>query len=70
MLVLGAFLVVIGLTASGQALLVTADTSTTLLNATVGWWWADPLAGLAMVPIIVREGVEAVRGRSECEDCC
>ncbi|TMD29159.1 MAG: diguanylate cyclase, partial [Chloroflexi bacterium] len=36
MLVLGAFLVVIGLTASGQALLVTADTSTTLLNATVG----------------------------------
>src|SRR6266508_5919474 len=36
MLVMGAFLVVIGLTASGQALLVTSDTSTTLLNATVG----------------------------------
>lgn len=38
-----------------------------LLNATLGWWWADPVAGLAMVPIIVREGAEALRGeRCEC----
>jgi divalent metal cation (Fe/Co/Zn/Cd) transporter len=27
------------------------------LNALLGWWWADPLAALVMVPIIVREGL-------------
>jgi divalent metal cation (Fe/Co/Zn/Cd) transporter len=32
------------------------------LNARLGWWWADPLAALAMVPIITREGLEAWRG--------
>jgi divalent metal cation (Fe/Co/Zn/Cd) transporter len=38
-----------------------------LLNALLGWWWADPVAALAMVPIIVGEGVEALRGdRCEC----
>jgi hypothetical protein len=36
MLVFGAFLAIVGTTASGQAALVTADSSTTLLNATVG----------------------------------
>jgi divalent metal cation (Fe/Co/Zn/Cd) transporter len=39
-----------------------------LLNATLGWWWADPVAALAMVPIIAREGWEGVRGRSACSD--
>ena len=39
------------------------------LNATLGWWWADPVAALCMVPIITREGVEAIRGDA-CEDCC
>jgi len=34
------------------------------LNAAFGWWWADPVAGLVMVPIILKEGVEALRGRS------
>ena len=32
-----------------------------LLNAALGWWWADPAAALAMVPLIMREGLEAVR---------
>ena len=41
-----------------------------ILNATLGWWWADPLAGLAMVPIIAREGIDGVRGRSACDECC
>lgn len=41
-----------------------------LLNAVLGWWWADPVAALAMVPIIVREGWDGVRGRSACDDCC
>jgi len=31
-----------------------------LLNATVGWWWADPVAALAMVPLIGWEGIEAL----------
>ncbi|MBI4462062.1 MAG: cation transporter [Acidobacteria bacterium] len=32
------------------------------LNAWQGWWWADPVAALAMVPFMVREGVAALRG--------
>jgi divalent metal cation (Fe/Co/Zn/Cd) transporter len=35
-----------------------------LLNAALGWWWADPLAGLVMTPIIAKEGVEAVKGEA------
>lgn len=35
-----------------------------LLNATLGWWWADPLSALVMVPIIVREGLQAMKGET------
>ena len=35
-----------------------------LLNVVFGWWWADPLAGLVMTPIIANEGVQAVKGKS------
>jgi divalent metal cation (Fe/Co/Zn/Cd) transporter len=41
-----------------------------LLNAMLGWWWADPAAALAMVPLIGWEGVEGLRGRSACGDDC
>lgn len=41
-----------------------------LLNALVGWWWADPIAALIMVPLLIWEGVEALRGRSACGDGC
>jgi divalent metal cation (Fe/Co/Zn/Cd) transporter len=35
-------------------------------NALFGWWWADPLAALAMVYFLVKEGWEAVsEGRGE-----
>jgi divalent metal cation (Fe/Co/Zn/Cd) transporter len=37
-----------------------------VLNATLGWHWADPLAGLAIAAIAIREGREAWRG----EGCC
>ncbi len=37
-----------------------------LLNAILGWWWADPVAALAMVPIIAKEGVDALRGKTCC----
>ena len=40
------------------------------LNAALGWWWADPVAALAMVPIIAREGAEGVRGAARCTDDC
>lgn len=39
-----------------------------LLNALLGWWWADPLAALAMVPIIANEGLKAFKGET-CSDC-
>lgn len=35
-----------------------------VLNASIGWWWADPLAALLMVPIIGKEGIDALRGKS------
>ena len=38
------------------------------LNAWLSWWWADPIAGLIMVPLIAWEGLEAVRGRTCCPD--
>lgn len=34
------------------------------LNALFGWWWADPMAALIMVPIIAKEGFEALRGEA------
>ena len=40
------------------------------LNASVGWWWADPVAALAMVPLIAWEGLQALRGRTICCDDC
>jgi divalent metal cation (Fe/Co/Zn/Cd) transporter len=39
------------------------------LNSVLGWWWADPVAALAMVPIIAREGVEELRGDHACDQC-
>jgi divalent metal cation (Fe/Co/Zn/Cd) transporter len=33
-----------------------------LLNATVGWWWADPLAALGIAFLALREGIEAWHG--------
>jgi Predicted Co/Zn/Cd cation transporters len=40
------------------------------LNAFFGWWWADPAAALVMVPIIGREGLQALRGHDRCVDDC
>lgn len=39
-----------------------------LLNAALGWWWADPVAALIMVPLIGHEGMEAVQGKTCCDD--
>lgn len=37
-----------------------------ILNALLGRWWAGPVAALVMTRIIAKEGVEALRG----ETCC
>jgi divalent metal cation (Fe/Co/Zn/Cd) transporter len=37
-----------------------------VLNATLGWGWADPIAGLVIAAVAVREGIEAWKG----EGCC
>lgn len=40
-----------------------------VLNAAFSWWWADPVAGIAMTPFIAWEGIEGLRGRHACGDC-
>lgn len=40
-----------------------------LLNALFGFWWADPVAAIIMVPIIAKEGFEGIRGKSCCANC-
>lgn len=57
------------LAADAVETLVCAYLSLTLLlglglNALAGWWWADPLAALVMLPLIVKEGVEALQGEA------
>ena len=37
-----------------------------VLNAALGWWWADPVSALVMTPIIAREGLAGLRA----DPCC
>lgn len=58
------------LRAEAKETLVCSYLSFTLLlglaaNAIAGWWWADPTAALLMVPWLIKEGTEGVRG-----ECC
>ncbi len=51
---------------SKQTLLCTYLSAVLLLglvvNATLGWYWADPLVGLVIAAVALREGLEAWRG--------
>jgi divalent metal cation (Fe/Co/Zn/Cd) transporter len=38
-------------------------------NATLGWWWADPIAALVIAGVAVREGREAWRAEICCDSC-
>ena len=38
-----------------------------VVNAIWGIGWADPLAALALLPLIVREGLEALKGKPCCD---
>jgi divalent metal cation (Fe/Co/Zn/Cd) transporter len=35
------------------------------LHAVAGWWWADPVAALLMVPWLIKEGLEGIRGEDD-----
>jgi len=37
-------------------------------NAAAGWWWADPVAALLMVPWLIREGKEGLEGGCGCAE--
>lgn len=39
------------------------------LNALLGWWWADPVAGLGVAYVAGREGIENWTAESV-DDCC
>ena len=34
-------------------------------NALLGWWWADPIAALLLIPFFIKEGLEAFSGEDE-----
>ncbi len=36
-----------------------------VLNAWLGWWWADPIAAMLMLPVLLKEGYEAVMEAKE-----
>ena len=38
-------------------------------NALLGWWWADPLAALAIAGVAVQEGRSSGRGEGCCDAC-
>ena len=41
-----------------------------LLNALVGWWWADPFAGLVIAAVAAKEGFDIRQGKScGCGEC-
>lgn len=58
---------------SGQTMLCTYLSAILLVglvaNATLGWWWADPIAALVIASLAVREGREAWRGDVCCDPC-
>jgi divalent metal cation (Fe/Co/Zn/Cd) transporter len=39
-----------------------------LANTALGWWWLDPIVGLAIAGLAVREGRDAWAGEA-CDDC-
>ena len=40
-----------------------------IFNATIGWWWADPVAALAIGMLAIIEGRRAWHGET-CDDTC
>lgn len=40
-----------------------------VLNAALGWWWADPTSAFVMALIIAKEGLATLKGETHCESC-
>jgi divalent metal cation (Fe/Co/Zn/Cd) transporter len=40
------------------------------LNASLGWWWADPLAALGVAAVAARESFRTWRAESLADTCC
>jgi divalent metal cation (Fe/Co/Zn/Cd) transporter len=57
---------------ASETILCATLAATTLLGlvlfAAFGWWWADPVAALAVAWFAVREGREAWNGELACDD--
>jgi divalent metal cation (Fe/Co/Zn/Cd) transporter len=58
------------LAAEAKETLACSYLSVTLLvglvaNALLGWWWLDPVTALLLIPWLVREGLEGIRGEDE-----
>jgi divalent metal cation (Fe/Co/Zn/Cd) transporter len=57
---------------ASKALSQGTPAGTTLLGlvlfAALSWWWADPIAALAVAYFAVREGREAWHGERACDD--
>jgi divalent metal cation (Fe/Co/Zn/Cd) transporter len=57
---------------AAETILCATLAATTLLGlvlfAAIGWWWADPVAALAVAWFAVREGREAWHGELVCDD--
>ena len=61
------------LAAEAKETLACSYLSVTLLiglafNALLGWWWLDPLTVILLVPWLIKEGLEGVRGEDEDEE--
>jgi divalent metal cation (Fe/Co/Zn/Cd) transporter len=68
---LGAQLASAATTGEGSQNLLCAYLATVVLigllaNTAFGWWWLDPLVGLGIAGLAIREGIETWRG----QDCC
>lgn len=50
------------------SLLSAATLAGLVANSVLGWWWVDPLAGLVIAALAVREGREAWHGELCCDD--
>jgi divalent metal cation (Fe/Co/Zn/Cd) transporter len=50
------------------AIIAAAALVSVLANAAFGWWWLDPIAGLGIAGLAVREGREAWAGEL-CDEC-
>ncbi len=40
-----------------------------LVNALLNWWWLDSAAALVLIPFLIKEGREAIKGECCCHSC-